>query len=192
MKRLTTGLSRLTSTLLVLATLVSSVTSQAQDQRLQTSVAPKRLVQRNTLSVELLGRGVLYSLNYDRLISPNIALGAGVSQYSFGYTNNGSSKASLLVIPLYANMYFNESFRHRVYGTAGADLAFASASGNTSSSSSSGSGTSYAVSASGLFPTVGFGYEFRPQSFLFRLAGYGIMGNGAILPWLGLSLGTAF
>ncbi len=132
-------------------------------------------LRRNGMSLELLGRGLLYSFNYDYLLRDNLALGAGVSSYSI---SSGSSSASAWIIPVYANYYLTEG-THRWFTTAGANLIFASST----------AGNDSRVSGSGLAGVLGGGYEYRGNSgFLFRAAPYVFVGktSGA---WLGVSFG---
>lgn len=130
---------------------------------------------RHNISAEILGRGFLYSFNYDYMLTNDVALGAGLSRYS---VSSGDSSASAWVIPLYANYYFNEG-KHRFFGTGGANLLLASGT----------IGDDSKVSGSGLAGVVGGGYEFKADNgFLFRAAPYLFVGK-ASGAWLGLSLG---
>jgi len=132
-------------------------------------------LRRNGMSLELLGRGLLYSFNYDYLLNDNLALGAGVSHYSI---SSGNASAGAWILPVYANYYLTQG-THRWFTTAGANLIFAS--GNV--------GTEDKVSGSGVAGVLGAGYEYRGDSgFLFRAAPYVFVGktSGA---WLGVSFG---
>lgn len=132
----------------------------------------------NAVSLEILGRGGLYSLNYDRMLTDDFALGAGFSSYS---VSSGNSNAKALIFPIYGNYYFTGG-PHRWFATAGANVI--SASGNLDGDAQ--------ISGSGVAGTLGGGYEYRGDSgFLFRAAPYVFVGNASGL-WLGLSLGYAF
>ncbi len=160
----------------------------ATSQQLPTSVAPSAEsktdlpadtpeYRRNGMSLELLGRGLLYSFNYDYLISDSVALGAGVANYSF---SSGSSSASAWIIPIYANYYLTGG-RHRWFATGGANLILASGS----------TGGDDRVTGSGVAGVVGGGYEYRSDGgFLFRAAPYVFVGK-ASGAWLGVSFGYA-
>ena len=66
-------------------------------------------VKKNTVYFEALGNGVFYSVNYDRLISPNIAFRAGLSlPPRFGDPVLGVDAFSFLV-PISASYLFNFS-----------------------------------------------------------------------------------
>ncbi len=127
------------------------------------------------LSFEMLGRGGLYSINYDWPVNSNVQAGAGFSTYSVG---QGSTKGALLILPLYANYYFSTFSKGRLFVSAGANLSIGS-------SNTQGTGL---VTGSGLAASAGIGYEFERNNFVFRAAPYIFVGqtNGA---WFGLTLG---
>src|SRR5262245_12711951 len=68
----------------------------------------------NVLSIELLGRAALYSLNYDHMVSDSVALGAGLAYWP------GSSN-DLFILPLYVNAYPIRG-ENRFYLTGGLDI----------------------------------------------------------------------
>ncbi len=137
-----------------------------------------RMLPRNAVSLELLGRGILYSLNYDYLIQDNIAIGAGFSNITL---SAGTSSASATFIPLYGNYYFTGG-NHRWFGTGGMTLIHTT--GKIDSESK--------VSGTGLAAIFGAGYEYRGDSgFLFRINPYLFVGKARGV-WLGTSLGYAF
>lgn len=130
---------------------------------------------RNGMSLELLGRGLLYSLNYDYLVTDSLALGAGVANYSF---SSGSSSASAWIIPVYANYYLTGG-KHRWFATGGANVILASGS----------AGGDDRVTGSGVAGVLGGGYEYKSDGgFLFRAAPYVFVGK-ASGAWLGVSFG---
>jgi hypothetical protein len=141
----------------------------------------------NALSAELLGRGGLYSFDYDRMISNSIAIGAGVSYW--GVTDFVGDSISLAIIPVYANFYLNPG-PNRFYLTAGMDLVVASAT----DSDGFGDGFGGSATGTGVMAVAGAGYEYRsPTSgFLFRVAPYLFVGAGGVAVFGGISLGYAF
>jgi hypothetical protein len=154
-----------------------SVTPQSQENLGE--VTPKDDMRRHNLSLELLGRGLLYSFNYDYMLTDDLALGAGFSRTSI---SAGRSDASAWILPVYANYYFTPG-KHRVFATGGAN--FVVASGTIDGSESK-------VTGSGLAGVVGGGYEFRADNgFLFRAAPYLFVGKASGV-WAGLSLGYSF
>lgn len=137
---------------------------------------PNRNERINNFSIEGLGRAGLYSINYDRNITNDIAVGLGFSSYSISL---GSLSSSAVIIPLYANYYVTEGKNSRFYVTGGADLIFTSGDFEADG----------IVEGSGLGFVAGAGYEYKADSgFLFRIAPYFLVGN-ASGAWLGISLG---
>jgi hypothetical protein len=133
-------------------------------------------LRKNAMSLELLGRGFLYSFNYDRMLTDNVAVGAGISHYSIG---SGDVSAGAWIIPLYGNYYLG-SGNGRFFATGGANVILASA----------GAGDDR-VSGSGLAGVLGGGWEYRADNgFLFRASPYVFVGK-ASGAWLGISVGYA-
>lgn len=132
-------------------------------------------MRRNNLSLELLGRGGLYSFNYDYMLNDDLAVGGGIASYSI---SAGTAKASTWILPVYANYYVNQG-KHRFFGTGGANLILVSGQIDDSNQ----------VKGSGLAGVLGAGYEYKSDDgFLFRAAPYLMIGkiSGG---WLGFSLG---
>jgi hypothetical protein len=132
----------------------------------------------NAFTVDLFGRALLYSVNFDRQITDYFSLGVGISSWDASQRWTGF-QSWVTVVPLYANFYFSPN-ASRGFLSAGADLIKVSEpgfSGNT-------------FENSGVAGTVGAGYEFREQSgFLVRLAGYLIIGRSTELsPSVGLGI----
>jgi len=130
------------------------------------------------ISFELLGRGLLYSINFDRMVSEKFLVGAGLSAYSI--SGEGVS-STLFVVPIFGNYYFSPGVSHG-FVTAGVDVLLAS-------ESVGGNGV---FVGSGLAPVAGGGYEYRGDGgFLFRAAPYAVFGR-TVLVWFGTSFGYAF
>lgn len=151
---------------------------------------------KNGLSVELLGRGLLYGLYYDRLLTEQIALGIGFSNFS---ASSETSKSTATIIPIYGNFYFTKG-SHRPFITGGADIVTVTWNHTNTSSSTFIRGedpwgrpyTDNKGSASGTIPVLGGGYEFRGQGgFLFRGTLYQMFAGAKNVTWFGLSFGAA-
>ncbi len=150
----------------------------------------------NTLSAELLGRGGLYSVNYDYSLGRFVSLGVGFSYWSLSTAATSTSVGSInitspatsdtfTIIPVYTNIYFL-SDRNRPYVSLGVDIV------STTSTNGSNS-TLSAVSGSGTLPVIGAGYEFRGDGgFLFRGATYVLAGSKTQQITGGASFGAAF
>ena len=145
--------------------------SQTQESTMEsTSGAASR---KHALTLELLGRGGLYSFNYDYTVMQDLAVGVGAAFYSAG-------GASASVFPLYASQYFGGE-NHRFMVTGGPTLVLASVDADSAT-----------LNGKGIAGTVGAGYEFRADSgFLFRATPYYNFGALSGL-WLGVSGGLTF
>jgi hypothetical protein len=136
------------------------------------------------MSVELLGRGGLYTLNVDHMLSDQFAVGVGFSYWTL---SDLFSTINVLIIPVYGNFYFNTG-PHRAYLTGGLDIAYVSASDTSGLGDGLGS-----ITASGVGVVLGGGYEFRGDGgFLFRASPYFVIGSGGVAVTGGLSFGYAF
>jgi hypothetical protein len=164
--------------LIVLSQISANAAEPSPNLQSQSDQTPSSTeMRRNAMSLELLGRGMLYSVDYDYQLTNNLALGAGASHYSI---SSGSVGASAWIIPVYANYYLTDSTSgSRWFATGGANLIFASGQVDGDSK----------VSGSGIAGVLGAGYEYRADNgFLFRAAPYVFVGK-ASGAWLGLSIG---
>ncbi|MEO5969302.1 MAG: hypothetical protein ABIQ95_05195 [Bdellovibrionia bacterium] len=139
------------------------------------------------ITLELGGRGFLYSINFDRVLNDNLAAGVGIGNVTANSAALPSISQSSMVIPVYFNYYFMPD-AGSFYLTGGADLL--TNAGSVSSLTSSPGGLNF--SSSPILLTVGVGYELRSDAgYLVRAAGYGIYG-GSLIPWGGISFGSSF
>lgn len=130
----------------------------------------------NNISIEGLGRAGLYSINYDRNVSSDWAVGIGFSTYSISL---GAQSSSAYIFPLYVNYYLSSPGNGRFFATAGADIIITSGDFTADG----------VVESSGIALVTGAGYEYKSDGgFLFRIAPYLLLGN-ASGAWLGISLG---
>jgi hypothetical protein len=128
----------------------------------------------HVISVELGGRGLLYSVNYDYAVDNAISIGAGLSYI-------GDSFSSLITVPVYGNYYFMSESEHRPFLTAGVDILVGSVDLGVIGGSFSGAAV-----------TLGGGYEYRGDSgFVFRAAPYIFVAGGVGLTG-GISFGGSF
>ncbi len=137
-----------------------------------------RLSNPNAFGVELLGRGLVYSVFYDRVMSDVTAAGFGIGSVS---TSQGNST---FVIPAYFNYYLakNES---SVFLTGGASIITntAQVGGDTTTVGSLKFPSTFVV------PQAGVGFEDRSDAgFLFRVTGYAMLGSSVTF-WAGFSFG---
>ena len=137
---------------------------------------------RNSIFLELLGNGLLYSLNYDYKIFNHLSARAG-GMYLGVNERNTDQRVSLLMVPIMANyLVGNGSSRLEV----GAGLTVGRAGGNIDTGDID-QGTF------GLFTST-IGYRLQPTDggFLFRIGFTPVFTGSGVLPWAGLSLGGTF
>lgn len=156
------------------------------------AVNPRADEAANTIHFELLGNGILYSINYDRLFTHNFSGRVGW-MYVAGEATSEDPTApkvdfSMNLIPI-TGSYLAGPGNHRLEVGGGPVLAYLSADVDDGVQG---------VSASGLASIVGIlGYRYQPMDggFNFRVAftpHFPIGGDESFLPWGGLSLGYTF
>jgi hypothetical protein len=155
---------------------------------------------KNGVFLEGLGPGLLYSINYERLVTDDLAVRLGFSYWSVTATassggTSASASASFFTVPVTATYV---GLRGLEAG-GGMTLLHTSGTGSTIGASASGSG----------FAPLGValvGYRLHPvggPGFQFRVGGMAMMGKGlslsasdptafGVLPWLYLSAGAGF
>lgn len=137
-----------------------------------------RVTNPSALNLEVLGRGILYSVNFDRVMDDNLAAGIGFGTTSLVGTGNAT------MIPAYVNYYFLKD-SGSLYATGGATIAI----GDDVDTAETKFGS---IELNSVVPTFGLGYENRGDSgFLFRITGYGLIG-AKFSPWVGFTFGYAF
>ena len=166
------------SGLIVVFVALSSVLAQAEHTRVTNP---------NAINIEFLGRGMLYSIAYDRIVNNDIVAGVGFGSTSMRNQDGTDPGVSTILIPIYASYYFARD-QGSFYATVGADIVSNSASLNGLKSTFGG----ITFNSNAVLPTFGLGYENRSDSgFLFRATAYGIYAS-SINPWGGLTLGYCF
>lgn len=144
----------------------------------------------NTIYVEGLGPGGLYSVNYERLIIQDLAVRVGFSYVSFSASAGSSSaSAGLAFFPITASYIgiSTASKAHCLELGGGATILYATATSSTGDLFASGSGV-------GVAGTAMVGYRLHPigYGFSFRIGFSPLFGSGGFLPWGYLSLGGSF
>jgi hypothetical protein len=140
----------------------------------------------NSLYLELLGNGALYSLNYDRMLSNSVSGRIGLMSVPVDEATSGLNeddvKVSLTTVPIMIN--YLKGGNHKLEIGGGVVLIFVSADIKEV-------GT---IVASGVAGTATLGYRYQPRAggFNFRLGFTPIFGQGGFSPWGGLSLGYSF
>lgn len=177
-------MSRFTRSLLSVSALLLATLSFSAS----ISAAHTRVTYPSVVSVEMLGRAMLWSINYDQVLNDNMSVGVGYGSVStFLRGTDIDSGRSATFIPAYMNYYFIQD-GNSPFITAGVSLITNHASVKNYDTATGG----LELPASSVMPTFGGGFESRSDNqFLFRAAGYLIAGR-RIAPWLGFSFGYAF
>jgi hypothetical protein len=141
----------------------------------------------NALSVEVLGKTFLYTVQYDRAVTDDVFAGVGIGTVALDNLDGTDANASAVMIPVYAGYYFLRD--------QGSPFVIAGASLVTNHSDTVGRKTSLGgveYGSNQVLPFFGAGYEVRTDSgFLFRVTGYGEIGK-TVKPWGGATFGYAF
>lgn len=164
---------------------------------------PKRA--ENSIHAEGLGAGLVYSINYERLVLEDLGVRAGISYMSFGGTvSDGTStvaeaKSTFMTFPVEVS-YLGIGSAHHIFEVGGGlSLLYASGSASGVGYSSSGSGMGVLpnlLMGYRLHPVDGAGFQLRVGMMVFigKGLGFDVTDPGKIgyLPWPYLSLGAAF
>ena len=158
---------------------------------------------RNSVYVEGLGAGLLYSVNYEHVLPEEIAVHGGASFYTFGASSTTSSgttsaSAAYLLVPFGVRYLGIGAGSHSLELGVGATVAYVSASGSAPGLSVSGAGMAG-------FGTANVGYRRQPRDggFMFRIGAELLYGPGmgfsvedpaawGAIPWGYMSLGASF
>lgn len=126
---------------------------------------------RNLVGGELLGRGVVLTLNYERFFSNQFGLGGG-------FMGIGASDGFVGVLPLYASVVLGDS--HAFYLSGGTSILFGEGSLDDD----------FESEAAGTFA---FGYQFHSYGgFFVRPLFTFIFAEGDFLFWPGITIGGSF
>lgn len=161
----------------------------AQDMRQYSPEERFALAAKNSVFVEGLGNGGLYSFNYDRRLAPTWNVRIGFSNYrvDINLFNLLSGSASGVFVPLVGSYLYNfpDSPSYLELG-AGISSAFLGASASTV--------TPTAAMTYLPIPTLVAMYRLMPaeDGFSLRAGVTPLFLPGFFLPWLGVSLGWTF
>ena len=132
-----------------------------------TLILSSGFAQNNTIYLELLGNGLLYSLNYDRMVTDNISVRAGYG----GLTVSNSTVSSgvivtedikITLIPVLAN-YLRGEGNHKLEIGGGIVLVSLDYTGNVAD-------VDFSLAADGAIPTGNLGYRYQKSEggFFFK------------------------
>lgn len=149
--------------------------------------APQPITARNAVYVELLGNGLLYSVNYDRLFTDNVSGRIG-AMFVAGEDEEGDSGYALIT-PIIASYLFGQGSSKFEAGL-GVALGYASVDGLDFGEEGAG----VDESGAGVIGTGVLGYRYqRPDGgFVFRVGLTPLFDDSGFAPWFGVSFGYGF
>lgn len=132
----------------------------------------------NDFGIELLGRSVIYTFTYQRMLNNYVGLEGGLSALGGGDSNDS---ATLVFIPIGGRFYMIPK-NGSPFLTGGMVILTASVDSGP-----------FDDSESNTYGYVGLGFEFRAEGgFIFRGTAYGLISDGNFFIWPGLHIGYAF
>jgi hypothetical protein len=140
----------------------------------------------NAIYFEAGGPGLLYSINFERMITDDFSIRLGYS--SWGFSLLASSSGSFTGIPIMINNLMGDGNSKFEFG---AGIEFINASTTTSFFGLTPS-TTNTVSTSAGIATLGYRYQPRGGGIHFRAVCNPIFGSGGVRVTFGLSLGSCF
>lgn len=131
---------------------------------------------KNDVGIELLGKGLLYSFNFQRTINRQIGLEAGLGAFGGG---TGEDNATVLFVPFGAKFYLIPK-DGSLFLTGGVTIVSAGTDAGP-------------FEDTGTLGYGGIGFEFRAETgFTFRGTAYGLFSGDGFFIWPGLTLAYAF
>ncbi len=151
--------------------------------------APARTAS-NVIFGEVLGSGLLYSVNYERVLSAlPIGLRAGASYFSYPVSTYGrSGNLKLATFPLVASYYLGTP-RHKLQLGLGATLIYLGVSTDSTGTKFEGDRSGFGVAATAV---VGYRYLPPDRGFTFGVGFTPLLRTSSFLPWGGANAGFIF
>ncbi len=146
-----------------------------------------RVTYPNALSIEALGKGLLYALQYDRVISEQMGIGLGLGHVKTRLVPGANADVATSLLSAHFRFYFSQE-AGSLYLVGGPTLV---ANGDAVKNRFAAV-SALEFSDTPLLALAGVGYEYRSDAqFLMRITGYAIAGKN-IIPLAGITLGYAF
>jgi hypothetical protein len=150
---------------------------------------------KNAIYVDLLGPGLIYSLNYDREIVPDLSARIGISYMSLGASSSDGSASvsfSYLAIPITAS-YLGIGSQSNCLELGGGPVIMNFKGSGLVESNDESVAAGASVTTLALTGMAGYRHQPADGGFLFRIGVSPMMVLGAnFVPWGYLSLGAAF
>lgn len=144
----------------------------------------------NVVFAEALGSGLLYSVNYERIIDAwNVGLRGGVSYFTYAVSSYGASgNLTLVTFPMVASYYFGWRSHHLQLGL-GATILYTGVATDSQGTKFDGERSGAGVAATGV---VGYRFVPRDGGVSFGLGFTPLIRTSRFLPWGGANVGYAF
>jgi len=141
----------------------------------------------NALFVEALGSGGFYSVNFDRMLSENVAFRVGFSYFSFTDRTISPDASTMITAPLTA-AWLTGTMNHKLELGGGGTVMVLSGPINNNEIVAKFASSSKGPS---VFGSAIIGYRYTPvhPGFFFRVGFTPLFGPGGFLPWGGMSVG---
>lgn len=145
----------------------------------------------NDIFFEALGSGLLYSLNYERIIDKwNIGLRAGASYFTYAVSSyNRSGNLTLVSFPVLASYYYGFWRGHHLQFGLGATLLYTGVATDSLGTSFDAERSGVGVAASAV---IGYRYMPRDGGVSFGIGFTPLVRASKFLPWGGANVGYAF
>ena len=138
----------------------------------------------NAVYAELFGKGILYGVFYERLITNRFGVSVGFSHWTMD-TFLFTGPVDLTFVPVFLTWY-PVGEKHHLYFDAGVDIVAGDFRGGFLSDESRA-----ATSAAGVIGT-GYCYRDTDGGLHFKIGGLLLVGSGGPEPWGNISLGFTF
>lgn len=144
----------------------------------------------NVVFAEALGSGLLYSVNYERIIDAwNVGLRGGLSYFTYAVSSYGSSgNLTLVTVPVVASYYFGWKSHHLQLGLGGTVL-YTDVATDSQGTKFDGERSGVGVAATGV---VGYRFIPRDGGLSFGVGFTPLVRTSRFLPWGGANVGYAF
>jgi hypothetical protein len=154
----------------------------------------------NSVYAEGLGAGLFYSINYERLVIPDLAVRAGFSYVSLSASaGTAESSATYLTFPITVSYLGIGGDKHIFELGGGVSINYTTAAASSGFSSAEGSGiTPFGVLFAGyrIHPIDGAGFNFRVGAMALIAQGLSLSDPDptalGVLPWFYISMGASF
>jgi hypothetical protein len=145
----------------------------------------------NEIFFEALGSGLLYSLNYERIIDKwNVGLRVGVSYFTYAVSSyNRSGNLTLVSFPVLASYYYGLWRGHHLQLGLGATILYTGVATDSLGTSFDAERSGFGLAASAV---IGYRYMPRDGGVSFGIGFTPLVRASKFLPWGGANVGYAF